>query len=217
MPFRSAMRARVCSCSSTILWRSSWVRRCSRMSRMARAWISESSSRRIRASRAASGFSACADEPDDEVELLDGLAQALRGCGRAPRRARDRTCVRRVTTSRRKLMNSCEHLLEIDDLRPPAHQGQHDDAERGLHLRVLVELVDDDLRDLAPPELEHDPDALAVRLVAALGDALDLLVADQLADLLDEGGLVHLVRQLGDDDGLAAAPHLLRRAPWRAA
>ncbi len=117
--------------------------------------------------------------------------------------------VRRVTTSRRKAMNSWSICLSVHDLRAPADQRQHDDAEGGLHRGVLVELVDHDLRDLAAPQLEHDPDALAARLVAALGDPLDPLVANQLADLLHQRGLVHLVRQLGDDDGLAAAPHLL--------
>src|SRR5205823_9124323 len=53
------------------------------------------------------------------------------------------------------------------------------------------------------------PDALAVRLVADFGDAGDLLLGRELRDLLDEARLVHLVRQLRDDDGLAAAPHLL--------
>ncbi len=38
---------------------------------------------------------------------------------------------------------------------------------------VLVELVDHDLRELARAQLEHDADALAARLVAPLGDALD--------------------------------------------
>ena len=36
-------------------------------------------------------------------------------------------------------------------------------------------------------------------------DAVDLLVAHQLGDALDQARLVHLVRQLGDDDRLAAA------------
>jgi len=42
-------------------------------------------------------------------------------------------------------------------------------------------------------------------LVAALADALDLLVAHELADLLHQRRLVDLVGQLGDDDRLAPA------------
>ena len=71
MPLRSAMSASVCSCSSTILWRSSWVRRCSRMSRMALAWISESCSWRTRASLAASGLSDERERRDEAGEAED--------------------------------------------------------------------------------------------------------------------------------------------------
>ena len=59
--------------------------------------------------------------------------------------------------------------------------------------------------DLAALELDHDPDALAVGLVAQVGDALDRLLAHQLGDPLDQPRLVHLVRDLGDDDRLAVA------------
>ena len=41
-------------------------------------------------------------------------------------------------------------------------------------------------------ELEHDAHAVAVGLVADVGDALELLVADQLGDLLDQPRLVDL-------------------------
>ena len=54
--------------------------------------------------------------------------------------------------------------------------GQHDDAEGGLEGRVLVEVVQDDLGQLAPLDLDDDPDAFPVGLVADVGDALDLLL-----------------------------------------
>src|SRR5256712_2795713 len=148
------------------------------------------------------------DEPDHLVEMLDGLAQARQDVGallgpgqvvaRAPRDDLAAEADERV-----------EHVLEVDDLRSAVDQRQHDDAESRLHLGVLVELVHHDLWYFAAAELEDDPDALAVRFVADLGDAGNLLLRRELGDLLDEGRLVHLVGQLGDDDGLAAAPHLL--------
>ena len=55
------------------------------------------------------------------------------------------------------------------------------------------------------PQVDHHADALAVGLVAHVGDAVDLLVARQLGDLLDQIGLVDLVGQLGDDDADLAA------------
>ena len=38
------------------------------------------------------------------------------------------------------------HLLERQALRPAVHQGQHDDADRLLQRRELVELVEDQVR-----------------------------------------------------------------------
>ena len=59
--------------------------------------------------------------------------------------------------------------------------------------------------DLVALELDHDAHAVAVGLVAQVGDALDRLLAHQLGDLLDQPRLVHLVRDLGDDDRLPVA------------
>jgi hypothetical protein len=72
---------------------------------------------------------------------------------------------------------------------------------------VLVELVEDDLGDRVALELDHDPHAVAVRLVADVGDLGDLLVSDEIGDLADDAAVAELldhVRQLGDDDRLLA-------------
>ncbi len=52
-------------------------------------------------------------------------------------------------------------------------------------------------------QLDHHADAVAVGLVAQIADPLDALVAHQVGDLLDQLGLVDLVRQLGDHQHLA--------------
>src|SRR5215472_1876229 len=62
------------------------------------------------------------------------------------------------------------HLFRL-----PAGDGQQDHAERFLHLCVLVEVVEDELRFLAALELDHDAHAFAVALVAHIGDAVDFL------------------------------------------
>ena len=54
-------------------------------------------------------------------------------------------------------------------------------------------------------QLDDDAHAVLVGLVAQLRDALDVLVAHQLGDALDQARLVDLVGQLGDDDRLAVA------------
>src|SRR5262249_41786505 len=95
-----------------------------------------------------------------------------------------------------------DHLEQIHDLRPPADDGEHDDAEAHLQLRVLVEVVENHLGHFAPPQLDDDPHALAVRLVTQIRDALDLLVAHELRDAFDQLRLVDLIRDFGDDDRL---------------
>ena len=74
-----------------------------------------------------------------------------------------------------------------------------------LQLGVLVEVVEHHLRHLAALQLDDDPHAVAIGLVAQIGDALDHLLAHQVGDPLDQLRLVHLIRNLGDDDRLAVA------------
>jgi hypothetical protein len=86
------------------------------------------------------------------------------------------------------------------------------DAERRLHRGVLVELVEHDLRDHAALELDHDPHALAVGLVAQVGDLGDLLLVHELGDLADQAALAALLDhegELGDDDRLLALADVL--------
>jgi hypothetical protein len=96
-----------------------------------------------------------------------------------------------------------EDVLQVEQLRLAVEQRHHVDAEHGLHLRLLEQVVQHHLGLLAALDLDDDAHAVLVGLVAqTVGrDALDLLVLDQLGDLLDQPRLVHLVRQLGDDDG----------------
>ena len=63
-----------------------------------------------------------------------------------------------------------QHLRHVVDERDHVH------AERGLHRRVLVELVEHDLRVRVALELDHDPHAVAVRVVLDVGDLGELLL-----------------------------------------
>ena len=89
-----------------------------------------------------------------------------------------------------------DHLEQRQHPRPAGDDRQHDDAEGLLELGVLVEVVEDDLADLAALQLDDDAHAVAVGLVADVGNALDGLVADQVGDALDQLGLVDLVGDL---------------------
>ena len=98
-------------------------------------------------------------------------------------------------------------------LRSNSIRGQHsrlavddrevDDAERRLHLRQLVQIVQNDRRLLAALQLDDDAHPVAVALVANIGNAFDSLVGDQFGDLFDQAGLVDLIGNFGDDDDVA--------------
>ena len=109
-----------------------------------------------------------------------------------------------------------EELDDVDQAehpRAPRHDRQRDDAEGLLQLGVLVEIVQHHLADFAALQLDDDAHAVAIRLVAQVGDAVDRLFAHQLRDALEQAGLVQLIRDLVDDDLLAIA--FLRRLDFR--
>ena len=104
-----------------------------------------------------------------------------------------------------ELDESLDQFEDGQHARAAVDDRQHDDAERGLQRRVLVEVVEHDVRHFAALELDHDAHALPVGLVADVGDALERLLAHQVGDAFDQLRLVHLVGNLGDDDRLAVA------------
>ena len=65
---------------------------------------------------------------------------------------------------------------------------------------MLVELVEHNLRLRATFQFDDDAHAVAIALVAHVADVIDYFVVHQLGDAFNELGLVHLVRNLCDDD-----------------
>jgi hypothetical protein len=98
-----------------------------------------------------------------------------------------------------------QELLQVEQPRLAVDERDHVHAERLLHRRELVEIVQHDLRHFAALQLDDSPHARLVGFVAQVRDALDALLAHELADLDEELRLVHLVGQLVDDDRLALA------------
>ena len=96
-----------------------------------------------------------------------------------------------------------QQVLQVHHQRAAAVECHHVDAEGRLQRGETIKLVQHDVRHGVALDLDHDAIAFAVRLVAVLGDAVDLLLADQFADPLQHRGLVHLIRDLADDDRLA--------------
>ena len=165
---RSAISVRTSASSSSSFSISRPVRRASRMSRIAFACRSDSAKRsrsRVPASsvsadeldHARSTSSMCVDgdlEALQDVLALARLAQLVLG-------APDHHLVPVVD----EVAASCSLQRHAPAGTPPDER-QHDHAEGGLHLRVLEQLVQHDVRDRVALQLDHDADAFSVRLVA---------------------------------------------------
>ena len=82
------------------------------------------------------------------------------------------------------------------------HHRQQNHAEVFLHLGVLKKLVEHDLWFGAALELDHDAHAVAIALVANVGNIFDRFIVDQFSHALDQVTLVHLIRNFSDDNGV---------------
>ena len=78
-------------------------------------------------------------------------------------------------------MKRLMHVEQAQLARLAVDDRQHDHAEVDLHLRLLVQVVEDDFGLLAALQLEDDAHAVAIALVADFGDAFELLFVDQAA------------------------------------
>ena len=102
-----------------------------------------------------------------------------------------------------------DQVAHRQHLRPAVDQRDVVHGERRLQRRVLEQRVQHHARNGVVLQDNDDPQAVAVRLVVDVGDAVDLLVVDHVGDLLDHLGLVDHVGNLRDDDALAAAGRML--------
>ena len=144
-----------------------------------------------------------ADQPDHLVDIGDRDGEADQDMG-----AVARLVEQELGAPRHHLLaerdEGGEQVLQVHHLRAAAAvERHHVGAEGRLQRGEAVELVEHHVGHRVAPQLDHDAIAVAVGLVAQVGDALDLLLAHQLGDLLDHRRLVHLIGNLGDDDGLA--------------
>ena len=150
------------------------------------------------------GILRAANQRDHRIEVVERDAQTFQDVG-------PRLCLAQFELGASphdvaaELDEPLDQLEQRQHARPAIDDGQHDDAERRLQRRVLVEVVEHHLRHLAALEFDHDTHALAVGFVADVGDALERLLAHQVGDALDQLRLVDLIGDLGDDDRLPVA------------
>ena len=170
---------------------------------MAEAWMSDSAKRSIGVGRLRG-----ADDAHDlvDVVLCDQQAlhdvQTLLGLALVEARAAHDDVVA-------VLDEVFDQVAHRQHLRPAVDQRDVVHGERGLQRRVLEQRVEHHARNGVVLQDDDDPQAVAVRLVVDVGDAVDLLVVDHVGDLLDHLGLVDHVGDFGDDDALAAAGGML--------
>ena len=98
-----------------------------------------------------------------------------------------------------------QQLAQVEDLRLTIYQCHGIDTEHRFHLGLLVQVIEHHLGIFATAQLNHHAHPFFIRFVAQLGDAFNFLVFHQLGDLLNQPRLVHLIRDLGDDDGFFTA------------
>ena len=166
--------------------------------------MSESEKRATRPRCATSGTLGRPDQLDHLVEVVERDHVAFEDVGAFLRLAQEegRAPAHHVAP---EVDEQLAGLEQVQHARPLLDDRQEDDAERVLERRVLVQVVEDDLRRLATLDVDDDAHPLPVALVAHVLDPADLLVARQLGDLLDQARLVDLVGDLADHDRLALA------------
>src|ERR1700740_1519859 len=145
---------------------------------------------------------AAADDANDHVEMVEGnlIAEqdvlALAGLAKFVARTAGDNVAAMIDEKPDELEQAHFAGLAADDR-------EQNHTERFLHLRVLEEIVQDELGFLAALQLDNDAHAVAVAFVADVGDAFDFFVGDEFGDTLDEPGFGDLVRNFGDDDVFA--------------
>ena len=96
-----------------------------------------------------------------------------------------------------------QHVLERHHQRTAAVERHGVDAETRLQRRETIKLVHHHVALGIALQFDHHAIAVAIGLVAQIGNAVDLLVAHQFSDALDHRRLVHLIGNFGNDDRFA--------------
>ena len=138
--------------------------------------------------------SGSADQRDHFVEMVESDAQAFQNM-RAGFRFLQIVFSAAANNFDLVLQIMMQHIAQIEHLRLAVHERQHIDAEIRLHRRMLVQIVQHDIRVDIAAKLDDDAHAVAVGFVAQIGNAVDLLLAHEFGDFLDQPRLVDLIRQ----------------------
>ena len=106
-----------------------------------------------------------------------------------------------------------DHLPQVQHPGLAVHQGQHIGAEVLLQAGMLIQIVQHHLGIDVLLQLDDDPHAVPVALVADVADPLQLLVPHQVGDLFHQLGLVHHIGDFRHHNPAAVAGHFLDIGP----
>ena len=148
------------------------------------------------------GVGGCPNQGDDRIKLIKGEQQAQQDVVAFLGLAQQ-VAGAPLDRLNPELEEHLEHLAQGEQDRLAIHQRQHVGAEVALQGRELEQVVQHHLGVGVPTQLHHDAHAIAIALIADVGDAFEFLVVDHLGDALDQRRLVRLIRQLGDDHRIA--------------
>ena len=94
-----------------------------------------------------------------------------------------------------------QNLIQVQDLRLPVHQGDHNHAVAFLQLRMFVEPVQNDLRIGVFFQFNDNPHtASAGGFIPDIGNTFHPFVLHQFGDFFDQSGFIHLIRDFRYDN-----------------
>jgi hypothetical protein len=147
-----------------------------------------------------------ADRGDDRIDHVDRLEQALHDVG-ALRGLREPVLGPAADHLTLMLHVVAQGVAQPERARHAVDERNEVHGEARLHRRVLEQVVQDDEGRRVALEVEHQPGSgLLRRLVADVANALDLACRHEFGGLDRDRVDRRLVRDLGDDDLLAARP-----------
>ena len=139
------------------------------------------------------------DQRDHFVDILNSAFQAFQdvrsGFGFAKfehRSANDHVLA---------MLDECpEHISQVERAWLTLMDRQQINSVVFLKLRELVQAVEKNVGVLALLQLDNNTHSLAIGFIAKIGNSFDLLITNEVGNLFDQTGLVHLVGEFGHDD-----------------
>ena len=103
--------------------------------------------------------------------------------------------------------------FQRQDFRSPIYNGQHDNPERGFHLRKFIQPVKDHKRLSVPFYFYNDPHPVSIRFIPYIRYTLYLFFPNQCCHFLQEFTLVYLIRYLRDHHSFPGLSNFLYERP----